>query len=324
VTIADWSPIPGPLRGAILSIGNFDGVHRGHGQLMRRLRAVADAHGVPALALTFDPHPVAMLRPEAAPVPLTWPGRTIELLREAGATDVGVFRAGPWLLGLTARDFYDRVIHGLFAARGLVEGPTFGFGRDRAGNVERLGAWCREDGLTFEVAEPVQLEGGIVSSSRIRSLLTEGRVGEAAHLLGRSHRLRGHVVRGVGRGAGLGFPTANLHGIDTQVPDDGVYVAVARLDDGSSLPTALHIGRNATFGAEARTVEAHLLDFEGDLYGRFLELDLIDRLRGSRAFDGVPALLAQVREDIAAVRGRFDHSGPSGPVVASPVRPRLG
>jgi riboflavin kinase/FMN adenylyltransferase len=226
------------------------------------------------------------------------------------------------LLGLTAREFYDRVVLGLFAATGLVEGPTFGFGRDRAGNVERLSAWCREDGLSFEVAEPVRVEGGIVSSSRIRSLLAEGRVEEAARLLGRPHRLRGHVVRGVGRGAGLGFPTANLRGIDTQVPDDGVYAALARLDDGTSRPTALHIGRNATFGAEARTVEAHLLDFDGDLYGRSLELDLIDRLRGTRAFDGVPALLAQIRDDVAAVRDRFDRPGPSGPDIASPARPR--
>jgi riboflavin kinase/FMN adenylyltransferase len=201
------------------------------------------------------------------------------------------------------------VIRGLLDATGLVEGPTFGFGRDRAGNVESLGAWCARDGLAFEVAEPVRFDGGIVSSSRIRSLLAGGDVAGAAHLLGRPHRLRGYVVRGVGRGAGLGFPTANLHGIDTQIPDDGVYVALARLDDGPTRPTALHIGRNPTFGAETRTVEAHLLDFDGDLYGRALELDLLDRLRGSRAFDGVPALLAQIRDDVAAVRAWHPRAG---------------
>jgi riboflavin kinase/FMN adenylyltransferase len=303
ITIEGPAAVPATWRGAFLAIGNFDGVHRGHAALISRLRTRAAARGVPALALTFAPHPVAILHPEAAPVPLTWTERTADLLREAGAGEVGVFRTGPWLLELSAREFFDRIILGQFAAVGLVEGPTFGFGRDRAGNVERLAEWCAEAGLEFEVAAPVEIDGRIVSSSRIRADLAAGRVDEAARLLGRPHRLRGWVVRGAGRGAGLGFPTANLEGIDTQIPLDGVYAASVQHDPARPpCPAAVHIGPNITFGAQARTVEAHLIDFEGDLYGRHLQVDLLVRLRPTRKFESVPELLDQIRRDVAAAR----------------------
>jgi riboflavin kinase/FMN adenylyltransferase len=269
--------------------------------LISRLRARADALGVPALALTFDPQPVAVLRPDKAPVPLTWTERKVELLHEVGATDVGVFRTGPWLLGLTAREFFDRVILGQFAATGMVEGPTFGFGRDRGGDAALLGSWCEAAGLTFEVASPTEIDGRIVSSSRIRNALADGRIDEAALLLGRPHRVRGTVVTGAKRGRTLGFPTANLGGVDTQIPDDGVYAGLAWLAD-RSLPAAIHIGPNATFGEQARTVEVHLLDFAGDLYGSSLAVDFMLRLRGTAKFDGVDALLSQIHADVAETR----------------------
>jgi riboflavin kinase/FMN adenylyltransferase len=304
VTIEGFAAVPDEWRGAFLAVGNFDGVHRGHAHLIGRLRDRAHAAGAPALALTFDPHPVAILRPEAAPVPLTWTGRTIELLREAGADEVGVFRTGPWLLGLTAREFFDRVVRGQLAARGMVEGPTFGFGRDRGGDAALLAAWCAEAGMDFEVAPPTVLGGQIISSSRIRAALAVGDVAGAAELLGRPHRIRGRVVRGAGRGAGLGFPTANLEGIDTQVPADGVY-AVRGLVEGRSYPAAAHVGPNATFGEGARSAEVHLIDFRGDLYGRTLEVDFVARLRGTRRFEGPAELVAQMREDVERARARL-------------------
>ena len=153
ILIENVRDFPARARGAIITVGNFDGVHRGHQRLLARLRAKADAAGVPALAITFDPHPVALLRPETAPVPLVWPEREISLLEEAGATMVGVFRTGQWLLELSARDFFDRILREQLGARGMVEGPNFAFGHDRTGDVHMLGAWCREAGIDFEVVD---------------------------------------------------------------------------------------------------------------------------------------------------------------------------
>lgn len=303
ITLESFAEVHASVRGAYLAIGNFDGVHRGHAHLIGRLRALADSARVPAVALTFDPPPVAVLRPEKAPPPLTWIERKVALLKEAGATDVGVFQTGRWLLGLTAREFFDQVVLGQFAAKGMVEGPTFGFGRDRGGDAQLLGSWCAEAGLGFEIASPTDLDGRMISSSRIRQCLAEGQTDAAAELLGRPHRLRGLVVRGLGRGSGLGFPTANLDRIETQIPADGVYAGRVFID-GQCVAhgAAAHIGPNATFGEQSRTVEVHLIDFQGDLYGRELELDLLSRLRTTRKFDNVNDLLAQIRNDVDQAR----------------------
>jgi riboflavin kinase/FMN adenylyltransferase len=309
ITIESFAEVPERVRGAFLAVGNFDGVHRGHAHLIARLRARGDAAGVPSLALTFDPHPVALLRPEKAPVPLVWTERKADLLKEAGATEVGIFRTGPWLLGLTAREFFERVLVGQFRASGMVEGPNFAFGRDRGGDAALLASWCREAGLGFEIVEPTEIEGRLVSSSRIRQGLAEGRADEAARLLGRPHRIRGIVTHGAGRGAGLGFPTANLDEIDTLIPADGVYAGLAWLDgQGSPYPAATHVGPNATFGEQVRKVEAHLLDFEGDLYGRTVALDFLHRLRPTRPFAGLDDLLAQIRRDVEQTRALVDQA----------------
>lgn len=303
ITIESFEAVPERVRGAYLAVGNFDGVHRGHSHLLARLRARADDAGTIALALSFDPHPVALLRPEKAPVPLVWTARKAALLKEAGATEVGVFHTGPWLLGLTAREFFDRVIVGQFKATGMVEGPNFAFGRDRGGDANLLAGWCREAGLGFEIVEPTVIEGQLVSSSRIRQGLAEGRADEAARHLGRPHRIRGIVTHGAGRGAGLGFPTANLDEIDTLIPADGVYAGLAHLDgQAPPYPAACHVGPNVTFGEQVRKVEAHLLDFDGDLYGRTVELDFLQRLRPTRPFDGLDDLLAQIRRDVEQTR----------------------
>ncbi|MGP0063698.1 MAG: riboflavin biosynthesis protein RibF [Isosphaeraceae bacterium] len=303
ITIENVREFPAWARGASVTVGNFDGVHRGHQHLIGRLRSRADAAGALALAITFDPHPVALLRPDQAPVPLVWPDREIALLREAGATEVGVFRTGPWLLELSAREFFDRVIVGQLAARGMVEGPNFAFGHDRLGNVSILGEWCDEAGIAFEVVEATRIDGELVSSSLIRRCLTEGRVEDAARFLGRPHRIRGIVSHGAGRGAGLGFPTVNLDAITTLIPADGVYAALAWIDGrGPAWSAACNIGPNPTFGEQARKVEAHLIEFSGDLYGRSVELEFVRRLRGTRRFAGLDELLEQLRRDVDATR----------------------
>jgi riboflavin kinase / FMN adenylyltransferase len=300
ITIENVRDFPPEARGAYVTVGNFDGVHRGHQRLLARLRAKADAAGVPALAITFDPHPVALLRPDKVPVPLVWPEREIRLLEEAGATHVGVFRTGAWLLELSAREFFDRVIRGQLQARGMVEGPNFAFGHDRLGDVTILRIWCDEAGIDFEVVEPTVIDDRLISSSLIRQNLSEGRVDEPARLLGRPHRIRGQVAHGAGRGAGLGFPTINLAGIDTLVPLEGVYAGRAWIDGrGPGWPAACNIGPNPTFGETTRKVEAHLIGFTGDLYGKMVELDFLSRLRGTQKFSGLPELLGQIQADIA-------------------------
>ena len=303
ITLDEFTAVPERVRGAFLAVGNFDGVHQGHKHLIQRLRAAADAAGVSAIALTFDPHPVALLRPDKAPVPLLWTGRKSALLKEAGATDVGVFQTGPWLLGLTAREFFDRIIVGRFEAKGMVEGPNFAFGRDRGGDAKILAGWCAKAGLGFEEVEPTLVGETLVSSTRIRACLAEGDPQEAARLLGRDYRLRGIVTHGAARGAGLGFPTANLDAIDTMIPEDGVYATLAYVD-GQAPPfaAATHIGPNVTFGEQIRKVESHLLDFTGDLYERSIELEFLTRLRPSRKFEGLDDLLAQIKTDVDQTR----------------------
>lgn len=299
IELPDLRPLPERWRGGSIAVGNFDGVHLGHVDLIHRLRKQAGADR-PALAVTFDPHPVAVLRPDVAPEPLTWTDRKVRLLHEAGATAVAVFGTGAWLLGLSAREFFERVVLDQFAAVGMVEGPTFGFGRDRQGTVERLAGWCAEAGIAFEVADPVRARGELISSSAIRSALSRGDLDSANAMLGRPHRIRGRVVRGAGRGATLGFPTANLDELEGLVPADGVYAARARIDGlGHAYPAATHIGANATFGEVRRTVEPHLLGFSGDLYGRFIELELVRLLRPSRRFESTGELLEQIARDVA-------------------------
>jgi riboflavin kinase/FMN adenylyltransferase len=310
ITIENVRDFPERARGAYVTVGNFDGVHRGHQHLLGRLRAKAEAAGVPALAITFDPHPVALLRPDKAPVPLVWPEREVALLREAGATLVSVFRTGPWLLALTAREFFDQVIRAQLDARGMVEGPNFAFGHDRQGDTRILKAWCAEAGIDFEVVAPTLVEGQLVSSSLIRQSLCEGDVARARVFLGRPHRIRGVVARGAGRGAGLGIPTINLVGIDTLVPAEGVYAGLAWIEGtGPAWPAACNIGANPTFGEAARKCEAHLIGFRGELYGRVVELGFLARLRGTRKFSGPGELVEQIRADIDQARGVCSSSG---------------
>lgn len=310
IKIENVRDVPARIRGGFFTIGNFDGVHRGHQQLIARLRAKADAAGVPAVAVTFDPHPVALLRPDKVPVPLVWPEREVQLLNRAGAGEVGVFQTGEWLLALSAREFFDQVVRAQFRARGLVEGPNFAFGRDRQGDVNVLASWCDEVGIDFETVEPTMVDGRLVSSSRIRQCLNEGKAREAAELLGQPHRIRGVVTHGAARGRGLGFPTANLDGIDTLIPLDGVYTVSAWLEgEANPWPAACNIGPNPTFGEQIRKVEAHLIGYDGDLYGRRLELDFLDRIRETRRFDGLEDLLGQIREDVARAGRTFQELG---------------
>jgi riboflavin kinase / FMN adenylyltransferase len=292
---------PDQFRGGAVTVGNFDGVHRGHAGLIARLKDLARTIGGPAVVFTFDPHPARLLHPEAAPLPLIWTERKIELFAELGIDAVLVYPTDQTLLGLTARDFFDRVIRNCLDARAILEGPNFFFGRGRGGTIETLHQFCTEADMRFEVSSPVEIGGQIVSSSRIRQSLLEGQVEDARSMLGRPYRLRGTVVRGAGRGGKLGFPTANLASCRTLVPADGIYAGLARTET-QLHPTAVSVGGNPTFGENQRKVEAYLLDFQGDLYDRPLEVDFLARLRAPEKFPSPEALIAQMTRDVEATR----------------------
>jgi riboflavin kinase/FMN adenylyltransferase len=298
-TIHHDEQLPTECRGGAVTVGNFDGVHRGHQALLAELRRQAAAVRGPAVALTFDPHPLRLLRPEQfRPVLTTLADRT-ELLHRYRADYVVVLRTTPELLSLSARAFFDRVLRARLDARALVPGYNFGFGHNREGTVETLAAFCREAGLACVPVPPLELEGRPVSTSRVKGELERGDVARAAVLLGRPYRLRGVVGTGQRRGQTLGFPTANLEGVETLVPADGVY-AVRAFPEGASWPAAANVGPNPTFGEGARKIEVHLIGFVGDLYGRPLAVDFVQRLRDTRPFAGPAELVRQLRADVEA------------------------
>ena len=298
--VRDLSAVSDELRSGAVAIGNFDGVHRGHARIVERLVALArQVHG-PAVVFTFDPHPVRILRPEQAPPPLTWTEHKAQRLAELGVDFVIAYPTDERLLSLSADDFFDLVVRRSLDARAMVEGPNFFFGRDRRGTIDLLRRMTAAAGIQLEVVTPVLFEGQIVSSSRIRNLLSEGRVDEAAEMLMRPYRIRGMVTHGAARGAKLGFPTANVNAIDTLIPGVGVYAGRARVNR-NWLPAAINIGPNPTFGDDALKVEVHLLGFNEVIYGCPLEVEFLARLRGTERFESVEALRAQLRQDVKQV-----------------------
>ena len=289
------------FRGAAVSIGNFDGVHRGHQAMLATLVAEARQRGVPSMVMTFDPHPIRLLAPEKAPPSLMTLEQKAAAIGELGIDCLLGYPTQPALLELTAVEFFERIIRDHLMAAGLVEGPNFQFGRRRSGDVALLADLCEQNGMFLRVLQPVQAAGGMVSSSRVRAAIAAGDAGLAGDLLGRPYELAGVVARGDARGRTLGFPTANLDGIQTLIPAAGVYAGTVRIA-GRDHAAAVHIGGNPTFGVDQTKVEAHLLDFDGDLYGQTLAVALHDRVRGVRQFDGPEDLKRQLAEDIAAVR----------------------
>lgn len=293
--------LPPIARGGAIAIGNFDGVHRGHAQILEQLRLRAAELEGPAVVFTFDPHPARLLRPEACPAPLTWTERKAELLADLGVDWVLAYPTDMGLLSLSAQEFFDRVVVEVLGARAIVEGPNFYFGKNREGTIDRLAELAEQANIQLDVVPPVEIDGQIVSSSRIRDLVRSGKIAEAHSLLTAPYRIRGLVTHGAGRGTGLGYPTANLEGIDTLLPPHGVYAGVARLGL-RHWPAALSLGANPTFGETNVKVEVHLIGCDEALYGQILEVDLLDRLRDIEAFASTELLAQQVERDVASAR----------------------
>ncbi|MFN5299770.1 MAG: bifunctional riboflavin kinase/FAD synthetase [Planctomycetaceae bacterium] len=291
----------GVVRGGLVSIGNFDGVHRGHQRMLSTLRERGADLGVPTLAVTFDPHPTELLRPGQAPQQLTTLGTRLERIARVGVSDTLVLRPEPTLLQMSPREFFDEVLCRVLDTRGVVEGENFRFGRGRAGGVAELAEWCQAAGLECHVVPPVLSDGWQVSSSAIRQSIAAGEVTRAAELLGQPHQAEGFVEHGAARGRLLGFPTLNLGQVKTLLPAEGVYAGRARTTAGA-YPAAINLGPNPTFGEATRKFEAHLLDFQGDLYDQPVTIEFLTRLRATRPFAGKDELIAQLQQDITDTR----------------------
>ncbi len=296
--VRDLAEFPQALRGGAVSIGNFDGVHLGHASIVSKLITAARRVSGPAVVFTFDPHPVRLLRPAETPPPLTWTDRKAELLGELGVDCMVAYPTNQELLQLSADEFFEQIVRDQLAAQAMVEGPNFFFGRNREGTIERLEAMCQAARIELSVVQPVRAGEEFVSSSRVRRLLADGDVEQAAAMLTRPYRLRGMVTHGASRGTQLGFPTANVDAVDTIVPALGVYAGLAHTG-GAPWPAAVNLGPNPTFGEDARKLEVHLIGWQGSLYGQPLEVDFLQRLRDIRRFDGVDELLVQLRRDVA-------------------------
>ena len=286
-----------------VSIGNFDGVHRGHVAILQRLRST----GLPTVVFTFEPHPMQLLCPLSAPERLTWTERKLELLERQNVDAVVLWQTTTEMLRWTAVEFFERILRRQLHATSIVEGSTFTFGRNREGTPERLKALCQTQGLTLEIVGSQMAQGEAISSSRIRRILREGNVQLANAMLTEPYRIRGRIVSGEGRGRKIGFPTANLAEIDTLLPAYGVYAGRAILADGRTFQAAVNLGPNLTFGEETPKVEIHLLDFSEDLYGQELQVEFHTHLRDLTPFSSPEALVAQIQQDVAAVRRSLEN-----------------
>ena len=300
--------LPGKLDAAVLTLGNFDGVHLGHQAIIRRLVARAGEIGGRSVALTFEPHPLAVLAPERAPPLLQSLHDRLVLMRDMGVDVAVLQRFTLRFAALAPEEFVETFLLRHLDLRRVVVGYNVTFGRNRTGTGETLRALGARHGFGVDVVGPVAVPGdpsGEVSSSRLRELIQQGDLPAARRLLGRPYALRGRVVAGDRRGRTLGFPTANLRPDRPLVLAPGVYVARASWEGGAA-DGVVNVGYRPTFGENQYWVEAYLLDFSGEIYDRTLRLEFLDRIRPEMKFSGVDALKAQVMADIETARAHRD------------------
>ncbi len=301
----DWCPRPD--EGSTVTVGAYDGVHRGHRAVISEVHRIAAERGTSTAVVTFDRHPAAIVRPESAPLLLTDLDTKLELLAETGVDYCLVVTFDQLRSQEEPEDFVRSVIAECLQARAVIVGDDFHFGRERRGDVTLLRAMGDELGFSVEGLPLVPRKdgSGAISSTAIRAALADGDVAGARRMLGRPFEVRGTVSVGDRRGRTIGFPTANLPTPpELQLPADGVYACWYERPDGSRFAAAVNVGKRPTFYdfAERSLIEAHLVGFRGDLYGEAARVVFVERLRGERRFDGIDALVAQLKDDIEATR----------------------
>jgi riboflavin kinase/FMN adenylyltransferase len=289
----------------VLALGNFDGLHRGHQKIVERVRRGATERGATAVAMTFDPHPPRVVRPDKAPPLLMTHAQKLEALARAGVQGVAVVRFTPDLSRWEPETFVRTVLVEWLRAAEVWVGANFLFGRDRTGTFTMLRALGARYGFRAEKIDPVRYKEFVVSSTRIRRLVAEGRVDESGALLGRTYFIDGVVIRGRERGRELGFPTANLCTENELVPPSGVYATTFTIE-GVVFPSVTNIGVRPTFGDDDRsTIETHVLGLKRELYGSRIRLGFVQRLRDERKFESVDRLASQIQADCHAASALF-------------------
>lgn len=304
-----WAQPPGiPTgNGSVVTVGTFDGIHLGHWAVLQEIRNRANESDRRSVLVTFDTHPLRVVRPDDAPMLLTTPAEKKDVLVESGIDYVVFLPFTPELSRYAPRRFVDEILVGRLGVKELVIGYDHGFGRGREGGPEALRTFGQEHGFTVDVMEPVQAHGGTVSSTRLRAMVGEGEVAEVRRCLGRPYSVRGVVVEGERKGRELGFPTANLRlsGDNKLLPAEGVYAARADLRSGR-WAGAVHLGPRPVFDGFAPTLEVHLLDFDREIYGEEIHLHFVERLRGIEPFTTVDALVEQIGADVDRTRTLLD------------------
>ncbi len=284
------------LSHPVLALGNFDGLHRGHQKIIDRVKRGAAEHGGTPMAMTFDPHPPRIVRPDKAPPLLMTKAQRLEALHRAGIACVAVVRFTRELSLWDPETFVRTVLVDWLRVSRVWVGANFLFGHDRSGNFSTLRTLGMRYNFRADKIDPVRYKDFVVSSTRIRRLVTEGRMDEAAALLGHEYYLDGIVAEGRKRGREIGFPTANLATSNELLPPHGVYATTMTID-GIVHAGVTNVGMRPTFGETGTTIETHLLDFSGDLYGRTARLGFVLRLRDERKFDDVDSLRTQIDAD---------------------------
>jgi riboflavin kinase/FMN adenylyltransferase len=292
----------------VVALGNFDGLHLGHQRLIEAIRRRAAERKGTAVAVIYEPHPARVLRPDKAPPLLMTLDQKLRALEAAGVSAVVIVRFTMELSRSEPEAFVETVLIDWMGVAEVWVGENFLFGRDRSGTFTLLKALGQDRGFGVEKIDAVLFRDFVISSSRIRRLIGEGRVDEAAELLGRPYAIEGVVVRGDGRGRTLGFPTANLQTENELVPAHGIYATLATVDDVAH-QSATSVGIRPTFDEGRMVIEAHLLDGGRDLYGARMRLAFVHRLRDERAFDSIPALQAQIALDCEAAKHALARAG---------------
>jgi riboflavin kinase/FMN adenylyltransferase len=289
------------LDGSVITIGNFDGVHRGHAEIFSHLRQQSRDRDLPAVVVTFEPHPLKVLAPEAAPLLITTFEQKAALISEADIDYLIVVPFTKEFSQVSASDFVRTILCEALGMRHIIIGHDYAFGRGREGSFQTLESLGALHGFTLEDLPPIGAEGVVFSSSLVRSAVADGDVAAASHILGRWFRISGTVVHGREIGHSLGFPTANISTVNELIPADGVYAVLVEVD-GSSVKGACNIGCNPTVGGKTRTIEVFLLDYSGQIYDRTITIQFVQRLRSVEKFSNIAALKAAIHQDVVATR----------------------
>jgi len=296
---------PGVLKDSVITIGNFDGVHRGHLEIFRRLVSCGVERGLQSVVVTFDPHPLKILSAENTPPMITTFDQKVALIAAAGVDCLVVIPFTIVFAGLPADDFVRTVLCDSLGMRHIIIGHDYAFGKGRSGNFETLERMAAEKGFTLEDVEPVGADGVVFSSSLARRFIAEGDMASAAMILGRYHMLSGDVVHGRDIGHSIGFPTANISTRNELLPLDGVYAVMVGVD-GRLVKGACSIGLNPTFDGGSRSIEVFMLDFSARIYGSVVVVYFVERLRGIRKFPDAAELIKAIELDVQHTREILD------------------